>query len=337
MRRTDSRSVAAKAQPVRYILYGAGAIGGTLGAQLFELGRDVVLIARGDHGRAIAAGGLRFGTPAGWRTLRIPVVEHPGRLAFQADDVVVLSMKSQDTTNALEALAPLAGPDIAIVCAQNGVENERRALRRFANVHGMCVMMAGVYLEPGIVHMHNAPFGASCDLGRVPHGYDEVDTAFAADLEATGIRSRPTGEILARKYAKLISNLTNVLEAASGRAVAMGELGERARAEAVAVFAAAGIVAERGQTDPRTAMKFADVEGVERPGGSTTQSVARGATSLEVDDLNGEIVLLGRLHGIATPVNLMLQQIGLRLVAEKLPPGSIPVADLERAVARSEA
>jgi 2-dehydropantoate 2-reductase len=318
---------------VRYIFYGAGAIGGTLGAHLFELGRDVVLIARGEHGRVIAADGLRFGSSTGWRTLRIPVVEHPAQLTYGPNDVVVLSMKSQDTVNALDTLAPLAGPGIAVVCAQNGVANERRALRRFENVHGMCVMMAGVYLEPGIVHMHNPPFGASCDVGRIPHGHDEVDTAFAADLEATSIRSRACDDVLARKYAKLMSNLTNVLEAASGRSAAMGVLGERARAEAQSVFAAAGIVAAAGQEDPRAVMRFAEVEGVTRPGGSTFQSLTRGATSLEGNDLNGEIVLLGRLHGVATPVNVMLQQLGLRLVAEKTAPGTIPVAELEGIVA----
>jgi 2-dehydropantoate 2-reductase len=317
---------------VRYIFYGAGAIGGTLGAHLFELGREVVLVARGEHGLAIAAGGLRFGSSTGWRTLRIPVVEHPAQLTYGANDVVVLSMKSQDTVAALDTLAPLAGPDIAVVCAQNGVANERRALRRFANVHGMCVMMAGVYLEPGVVHMHNPPFGASCDVGRIPHGHDELDVTFAADLEATSIRSRACDDVLARKYAKLLSNLTNVLEAASGRPAATGVLGERARAEALSVFDAAGIVAAAGQEDPRAVMRFAEVEGVTRPGGSTFQSLSRGATSLEGNDLNGEIVLLGRLHGIATPVNAMLQQLGLRLVAEKTAPGSIPVAELERTV-----
>jgi 2-dehydropantoate 2-reductase len=192
-------------------------------------------------------------------------------------------------------------------------------------------MMAAVFLEPGVVHIHNPPFGASCDVGRVPHGHDEVDTAFAADLEAAGVRSLACDDVMTRKYAKLVSNLTNVLEAASGRPAAMGVLGERAREEAKAVFAAAGIVAERPQDDPRPLMRFAEVEGVTRPGGSTYQSLARGTASLEGDDLNGEIVLLGRLHGIATPVNLMLQQLGLRLVAEKTAPGTIPVADLERA------
>jgi 2-dehydropantoate 2-reductase len=317
---------------VRYTIYGAGAIGGTLGARLFEIGREVTFIARGRHGRVMAAGGLRFGTPEGWRTLRIPVVEHPGELTFDTSDVVVLAMKSQDTASALDTLVPLAPAGMHVICAQNGVENERRTLRRFANVHGMCVMMAAVYLEPGVVHVHNAPFGAICDIGRVPDGRDDVDAVFAADLEAGEIRSRACDDIMARKYAKLISNLTNVLEAASGRAAYTSALAERARGEAAAVFAAAGIVAARGPEEPRATMQFADVEGVERPGGSMYQSVARGATSLEVDDLNGEIVLLGRLHRVPTPVNAMLQRLGLRLVAEKTPPGSIPLAELERAV-----
>ncbi len=131
---------------MRYIFYGAGAIGGTLGARLFETGREVVLIARGDHGRAIAEHGLRFGTPEGWRRLRIPVVEHPRELTLDESDVVFLAMKSQDTLAALDALVPLAPHAMHVVCAQNGVENERRALRHFAYVHGLCVMMAGVYL-----------------------------------------------------------------------------------------------------------------------------------------------------------------------------------------------
>lgn len=314
------------------MIYGAGAIGGTLAARLFEAGRDVVAIARGEHGRAIAAGGLRFGTPEGWRTLRIPVVAHPRELTFDRSDVVVLAMKSQDTESALTALVEHAPPEIAVVNAQNGVENERRTLRRFANVHGMCVFMAGVHLEPGVVHQHNTPHGAICDVGRVPHGSDALDAAIAADLEAAGVRSRACDDVMARKYGKLLTNLGNVLEAASGRAAGQSTLVERARAEAGAVYAAAGIVAARFSGNIGVAMRMGDVPGAERPGGSTLQSLARGAATLEADDLNGEIVLLGRLHGVPTPVNAMLQRLALRLLAEKIPPGSIPPADLEAAL-----
>lgn len=59
---------------MRYIIIGAGAVGGTIGARLHEGGHDVVLVARGAHLGALRADGLRFGTPQGTRTLRIPAV-----------------------------------------------------------------------------------------------------------------------------------------------------------------------------------------------------------------------------------------------------------------------
>jgi 2-dehydropantoate 2-reductase len=314
---------------MRYIIYGAGAVGGTIGAALARAGADVVFIARGEHGRALAADGLRFGTPDGWQTLRIPTVAHPADLTFRTGDVALLAMKSQDTTAALTTLAPLAGPDLPIVCAQNGVANERRALRRFAQVHGMCVMMPAVHLEPGVVHVHSTPFYGTCDVGRFPRGRDALDATLAAALVAGSLRSEACQDIMVRKYAKLIANLTNVLEAACGRDALTTSLADRARAEGAACYAAAGIVAERGAsgTLPRG---FAPVDGVGRPGGSTYQSLMRGAVSLETDDINGEIVLLGRMHGVPTPVNAILQQLALRLVAERIPPGSLTVAELER-------
>ena len=317
---------------MRYIIYGAGAIGGTIGARLFETGRNVVFIARGDHGHALAANGLRFGTPEGWRTLAIPVVDHPDKLTFGDGDVVLLALKSQDTQTALDALEMLAAPDLPIVCAQNGVENERRALRRFANVYGMCVMMAAVHLEPGIVHVHNAPQSGVCDVGRYPRGNDTLAQTIAADLRASSIYSDACEDIMGRKYAKLLSNLTNGLEAASGRGALGSSLAERARAEAQTVFAAAGIVATRAVDARWTGMSIEAVDGVQRIGGSTMQSVARGARTLEVDDLNGEIVLLGRLYGVPTPVNAMLQHLAIRLLRDRVAPGSIALAELERAV-----
>jgi 2-dehydropantoate 2-reductase len=318
---------------VRYIIYGAGAVGGTLGARLFETGCDVLLVARGDHGRAMAANGLRFGTPAdGWRTLRIPVVQSADQISFAAGDVIVLALKSQGTDAALEALAPRTGPDIPILCAQNGVENERRALRRFANVHGVCVMMQASLNEPGVVFVNNTPYHGICDIGRYPSGIDAIDEAFAAATQAASIHSTARAEIMPFKYAKLLSNLVNVLEAASGRAALGSSLAQRARSEAERVYAAAGVTISRAAESRFGSMKIADVAGVSRVGGSTAQSVARGAASLEIDDLNGEIVLLGRLHGVATPVNQLLQQLALRLVTEGAAPGSMSLEQLETMV-----
>jgi 2-dehydropantoate 2-reductase len=54
---------------------------------------------------------------------------------------------------------------------------------------------------------------------------------------------------------------------------------------------------------------------------------------VEVDLLNGEIVLLGRLHGVPTPVNELLQRVANDLARRGAPPGSVPVAELEAQLA----
>jgi 2-dehydropantoate 2-reductase len=56
--------------------------------------------------------------------------------------------------------------------------------------------------------------------------------------------------------------------------------------------------------------------------------LARGTGSIEADYLNGEIVLLGRLHGVDTPVNLLLQRLAAEAAREGRRAGSLPVDEL---------
>jgi 2-dehydropantoate 2-reductase len=314
----------------RYIIYGAGAIGGTIGACLHEAGLNVVLIARGAHSRAIAEHGLRFGSPdGGWRVLEMPVVCEPSKLKFEAGDVVVLSMKSQDTAAALEALAAAAPHTIHVACAQNGVENERAALRHFPNVHGMCLRMPAVHLQPGVVQVHQSGSNGICDVGSYPGGATDIDREIAADLRAAHIESDVHQDIMSVKYAKLHLNVTNVLEAAIGATAPDTALSSRARQEALEVFAAAGYGVSQ-EPDLRVSSRiFAPIEGVAHAGNSAYQSLARGNPRLESDYLNGEVVLLGRLHGIPTPANEFLQGLARRLVRAHVPAGSLTIADVE--------
>src|SRR5262245_65428275 len=125
---------------MRFVIYGAGAIGGTIGGRL--AGRaEVTLIARGAHAAAIRDRGLRVVSPEREACVRVPVVEHPRDIGWRGDEVVVLAVKSQHADAALGELAATAPPEIAVVCAQNAVANERAALRRFEHVIAMCVMM----------------------------------------------------------------------------------------------------------------------------------------------------------------------------------------------------
>jgi 2-dehydropantoate 2-reductase len=237
-------------------------------------------------------------------------------------------MKSQDTVPALEALAEVAPQTVHIACAQNGVENERAALRRFPNVHGMCLRMPGVHLEPGVVQVHQAGHNGICDVGSFPRGATSIDHAIAADLQAAAILSEAREDIMAYKYAKLQLNVTNVLEAAVGASAPDTDLSRRARQEALEVFAKAGQTVSR-DPDPRVTSRGAPaaIEGQAHAGHSSFQSLARGGR-LESDYLNGEVVLLGRMLGIPTPINAFLQDLAQRLVRAHVPAGSLTIEEV---------
>ena len=319
----------------RYIIYGAGAVGGVIGARLFESGRGVVLIARGPHLDAIRERGLTLQTPLGSNTFRIPAVGHPSELQFTPDDIVLLTMKTQHTESALEDLRAAAGDGIPIVCAQNGVQNERVAARRFARVYGMMVWLPATHLEPGIVQASAAPVNGVLDTGRYPSGTDALIEQVADDVDASGIASKAVPDVMRWKYAKLLSNLGNAIQAACDPAGDTHPLYARVREEALACYRAAGIghATDEEQAARRTAMSpVAPIAGARRGGGSTWQSLARGTGSVETDYLNGEIALLGRLHGVPTPANAALQRIMARLSHDNTPPGSLRLADIEREI-----
>ncbi len=315
---------------MRYIIYGAGAIGGVIGGRLAQHGHDVVLIARGDHLATIQRDGLVLESPTERVTLPVPAVGSPAEVDWRDGDAVVLAMKTQDTEAALNQLALAAPTSTPIVCAQNGVENERLALRRFANVYAQAVMLPATHLEPGVVQANSgSAITGILDTGRYRSGTDAFAEQLTADLEASGFSSKPDPKVMRKKYAKLLMNLGNAYQAAcedSNRDVV-----SEARAEGVACYRAAGIdfaSEEEDRARRGDLVRIAPIAGQRRSGGSSWQSLARGHRTIEADFLNGEIVMLGALHGVPTPVNRVLQRVANRLAAAGSPPGAMTLKEL---------
>jgi 2-dehydropantoate 2-reductase len=310
---------------MRVVVYGAGAIGGAVGARLHQSGCDVTLIARGEHGRAIRERGLRLETSEGTEVVEVPAVDGPDAVQWAGDEVVLLCMKSQDTADALSALRAAAPPSVAVVCVQNGVENERRALRVFEHVYGAVVMLPASHLEPGSVEAYGAPLTGIIDVGRYPEGLDDRSRELAAALAGARVGSEPHAEIMSLKYAKLLMNLGNAAGALCRPGPERDELVERAREEGQAALAAAGI----GFDETWPGDREQQIGGRRSGGGNSTwQSLARGAGAVETDYLNGEIVLLGRLHEVPTPVNAALCVLGARAVREGWPPESLSAEEV---------
>ncbi|SFE02660.1 2-dehydropantoate 2-reductase [Actinacidiphila alni] len=320
---------------MRYIIIGAGAVGGTIGGRLFDAGHEVVLVARGAHLAALRERGLRLELPDRTLTLPVPVADGPGTLRARPDDVLVLATKTQDTASVLTEWDGYGSADggPAVVCAQNGVENERLALRRFADVHAMCVWLPCSYLEPGVVQAPCAPLTGILHLGRFPSGADGTTRRISADLLTSGFDAPVAEDVMAWKYAKLLSNLGNSLEAVAGP-IGDGpvfDLYLRAREEGAAVLDAAGIPYVGAEEQARVRgdrVEVQPVNGAVRGGGSSWQSLTRGTGSIEADYLNGEIVLLGRRHGVPTPVNEALRRAANSFARERRRPGDLTTDEL---------
>ena len=318
---------------VRFVVLGAGAVGGVVGGRLHQHGHEVVLIARGGHLSEIRRGGLRIESPAGEVALEMEAVAHPSEVEWRDDDVVLVATKTQDTGAALAALALAAPEEVPVACAQNGVENERAALRRFPNTYAVHVMLPAAHLEPGVVQASSTPVTGLLDVGRYPRGVDEVARRISAAFNASSFDSQALDDVMRWKYRKLIMNLGNAAEALIEPGPEREAIATRAEDEGESCLREAGIdFASRDEDRARRGnlMRLAPIRGRDRAGGSSWQSLARGAGTIEADYLNGEIVLLGRLHGFRTPVNAALQRLANRCAAARRPPGTMAAEEFER-------
>jgi 2-dehydropantoate 2-reductase len=313
---------------MRFIVYGAGGIGGPLGLYLAESGAEVVLIARGEHLRRIQSDGLTVHAGDGTRTMKVPAVSHPRELEPRTSDVVALTMKTQDTEGALRDLQA-AGFDpwtTPIFCVQNGLANERIAARYFAQVYGVMIVIPGIHLEPGVVYNPISGNHGYMDVGRYPRGIDDLTEAFVVAAQKAGYAANAHADVMAPKGAKLLTNLGNAMGAiADGRGDEKPYM-ERVYAEARACLTAAGLPFEdEARWNERVKARRGTnvtLEGLPSGNrGSSWQSLTRGQGSIEADFLNGEVVLHGRTHGIPTPYNEVLQRVANEMARLRQRPG----------------
>jgi 2-dehydropantoate 2-reductase len=219
-----------------------------------------------------------------------------------------------------------APPSTPVACLQNGVENERVALRFFSEVYAVCVMCPTTHLEPGAAQAHSSPLTGILDLGRYPEGVDEVSKAIAGAFEGATFSAISRPDILRWKHTKLLTNLGNAVEAVCGPDARQGRISAAARLEGEACLRKAGMdfASEAEDAERRgQLLTLRPIGGARRGGGSSWQSLTRRAGAIETDYLNGEIVLLGRLHGVETPVNGLLVKLANRLAQAGSPPGAV--------------
>jgi 2-dehydropantoate 2-reductase len=137
---------------MRALIWGAGAIGGTLGAYLARAGHAITLVdVVEDHVAAIERSGLRITGPIDEFTVRAPAFT-PNALSGTWE-TIILATKAHHTETATRALLPHLAPNVCVVSAQNGL-NEI-AIARIVGAErtvGAFVNFGADYLEPGVIH-----------------------------------------------------------------------------------------------------------------------------------------------------------------------------------------
>ena len=187
------------------------------------------------------------------------------------------------------------------------------------------------FLDPGEVIAYSSPVTGIFDVGRYPRGSDALSEELAITFERSGFAAQVRDDVMRWKYRKLIQNLTNVVEALCGPEARSGPIAELAIAEGEACLDAAGIDVASAEEDQKRRGDLLKPEPIGKltwKPSSSWQSLARHTGTIEVDELNGEIVLLGRLYGIPTPSNELLQRTAHRLAHRRAGPGTLAEHEL---------
>lgn len=317
---------------MKICIFGAGAIGGYMGAKLAEAGADVSLVARGPHLAAMQANGLTLIEESGTKNLPVTVSDNPADLGPQ--DYVIVTLKAHSVPPVVDKMRPLIGPNTTIVSGVNGVpwwyfhkigtdlEGTRLASVDPGNaqwdgfgpdnVLGCVVYPAAEVVEPGVIkHIEGNRFS----LGEPSGEKSDRAMALSKALSAAGLKAPVRPKIRDEIWVKLWGNLSfNPISALTHATLDVLCTDPGTRAVARNMMLEAQAVAETlGVKFPidvdRRIQGGADV-------GAHKTSMLQDLDAnrpMEIDALVGSVQELGRVTGTPTPtIDTVLSLVQLR-------------------------
>ena len=305
---------------MKVCVYGAGAIGGYVGAQLALAGVDVSLVARGPHLKAMRENGLKLRIGGEERVAQVTCTDDPSELGPQ--DYVFVSLKAHSIPGVVDAMLPLLSNDTSIVTAVNGVPywyfyrhggdlegtsleaidpgaRQWNALRPERAI-GCIVYPATEVEEPGVIqHVYGDKF----PIGEPSGETTERVQAFSDMMGSAGLRAPVMGNIRDEMWLKLWGNLSfNPISALTHATLDVITETPGTRAVAKAMMLEGQAIAERlgvkFRVDVERRINGAGAVGAHKT--SMLQDLERNR-AMEIDPLVTVVQELGRLTGIPTP------------------------------------
>ena len=294
---------------MRFVIVGAGAVGGYLGACLTRAGEDVTLVARGPHLDALHEKGVRVESPEGDFEAH-PAVVSDLESVGQAD-VVVLGVKAHSLPDLAPRLRPLLGSDTVVMSTQNGIPWWFAPLERVDpggviagaieahRVVGSIIYFSTEVSEPGVIRHID---GNRVSLGEPDGGRSDRCQAIAGALREAGLRCSVTAHLREEVFVKLMGNAAfNPISALTGATLAqmtrhpeVAALARKIMAEVEAVATGLGL-----RLPVSIEQRMAGAAEVGEHKTSMLQDLEAGRP-LELEAVVGSVVELGERLGIDT-------------------------------------
>lgn len=305
---------------MKICIYGAGAIGGFMGAELADAGIDVSLIARGPHLEAMQSNGLTLIRDGKKRVTHPTATDDPAKIGVQ--DYVVITLKAHSVPGVVDHMQPLLGPNTAVVTAVNGVPwwyfygaEGKYKDKRLGSVDpgnkqwdgigperaiGCVVYPATEVSEPGVIqHIEGNRF----TLGEPDGSRSDRIQALSKAFIAAGLKAPVRPRIRDELWIKLWGNLSfNPISALTGETLegicndtATVAVVRRMMVEAAEIAESLGV---KLSVDVDKRIAGAKAVGAHKT--SMLQDLERGRP-MEIDALVSVVQELGQLTGIPTP------------------------------------
>jgi 2-dehydropantoate 2-reductase len=299
--------------PMRVLVMGAGAVGGVYGAALAGRGHPVTFVARGAHLDAMRERGLTIRREGRSMVLHpVHAVADPGE-AGDGFELVLFTVKGYDTEPAAEALQPIVSPRTAVLTLQNGVESEDRlgAVLGADRILVGTTLIATTVAAPGIIDQAN-PL-QRIELGEPSGAITPRVDAVAAALRDAGVEARVTANVRRAVWDKFIrlapgATLTSACQATIGQVRSTPEGAALYRtliAETVAVGRAAGVALPPDAVEAAIGL----IGKLPAEMKTSMQLDFERRRRVELEDITGGAVRLGRRFGVATPVYDLLYAV----------------------------
>lgn len=299
---------------MRFLVVGAGALGGYFGGRLLEAGRDVTFLLRPRRAAQLAKTGLVIQSPQG--NLQLPAPRHV--LADGIDgpyDVILVGSKAYDLASTMDSFAPAVGPNTVILPLLNGMQHIDALAARFGDervLGGLCLISATLDDEGRVLHLNDMH---ELSYGERAGGRSARIEAIAAQFAGANFTANASDTIAQDMWEKWIfiasaAGLTSLMRAsigdivaAGGEDVALSIFDECCAIAAYSGFAPRAAAVQRGRTilttagSPLTASMYKDI--------------ARGAP-VEADHIVGDLLSRAAPGQAAAPSVLRTAYVHLK-------------------------